>query len=156
MHLSLVVYITMVQFLLIILLLIISFLTHPIIVPYHCYNLSLLFLLIYNIIITNYHSCWCQIKDWHLLSPQLIVVFVIFYFCNKMMLYLWTNFKGLSINYTRANWQTKSSTSYELGRFAASRQRFPVHSWQMEGPTKIAGVYSVGQWQWGVFFCGIC
>ena len=64
MHLSLV-YITMVQFLLIIL-----FLTHPIIVPHHhCYNLSLLFLLIYNIIITNYHSCWCQIKDWHLLSP---------------------------------------------------------------------------------------
>ena len=46
-----------------------------------------------------------------------------------------------------ANWKAESSTSYELGWLSVNRQRFPVHSWQVEGPTEIVGVYSVGQWQ---------
>ena len=55
--------------------------------------------------------------------------------------------KGLILSHTRANWQAESSTSYELGWFTVNRQHFPVHSWQVEGPAEIVGVYSVGQWQ---------
>ena len=61
----------------------------------------------------------------------------------------------LSISHTRANCQAESSMSYELGWFSVNRQRFPVHSWQVRGPTEIVGVCSVGQWQRGTFFSGI-
>ena len=60
----------------------------------------------------------------------------------------------LKLSHTRANWQAESSTSYELGWFSVNSQRFRVHSWQVEGPTEIVGVYSVGQWQPGTFLAG--
>ena len=75
---------------------------------------------------------------------------------SKIMIMLaMVKVKKLSISHTRANWQAESSTSYELGWFLVNRQRFPVHSWQVEGPTEIIGVYSAGQWQRGTFLADV-
>ena len=74
-------------------------------------------------------------------------------FMFKSLMYFWLRCR-LSIRHTRANWQSESSTSYELGWFSVNRQRFPVHSRQVEGPTEIVGIYSVGQWQQGKFLTG--
>ena len=59
------------------------------------------------------------------------------------------------ISHTRANRQTESSTSYELGWFSVNRQHFRVYSWQTKGSTEIVSVYSIGQWQRGTFFSRI-
>ena len=61
---------------------------------------------------------------------------------------------SLSVSHTRANWQAESLTSYELGWFPVTSERFPVHSRQVGSPTEIVNVCSVGQWQEGQFFSG--
>ena len=85
------------------------------------------------------------------LSFSMCIIRIHLQYIDSLEVILWfpdheNKLSGLGFSHTTTNWQTESSTSYELGWFSVNRQQFPVHLWQVEGATEIVGVYSVAQW----------